>query len=128
MLIQQLTEVWQDEEMKDILSRMSTLTLGLRQNISSLAQNSGQESPCTALTFKTKSLFSAAASLGSLRQECCYSNTVTGVGEYVELLKTKTILLHQKVLDTKKILIDHKIDGERHYPECKERLIDSLPL
>merc|ERR1712079_550351 len=102
-MINQLTEIWQDEEMKDILGRMSTVTLGLRHNIASLAHSS--------------------ASLGSLRQECCYSNTMTGVGQYVELLKEKTLKLHEKVLDTKKILIDNKIDVERHYTECKERLI-----
>ena len=64
-----------------------------------------------------------SANLGSLRQECCYSNTVLGVGDYVQLLKEKTLKLHEKVLDTKKILIDNKVDMERHYTECKERLI-----
>ena len=46
-----------------------------------------------------------------------------GVGEYVELLKERTLKLHEKVVDTKKILIDNKIDLDRHYPECKELLI-----
>ena len=48
---------------------------------------------------------------------------MTGVGEYVELLKERTLKLHEKVVDTKKILIDNKIDLDRHYPECKELLI-----
>ena len=47
---------------------------------------------------------------------------MTGVGQYVELLKEKTLKLHEKVLDTKKILIDNKIDVDRHFQECKELL------
>ena len=48
---------------------------------------------------------------------------MAGVGDYVLLLKEKTLKLHEKVLDTKKILIDNKVDMERHYTECKECLI-----
>ena len=120
-----MTGVWQDDEMREILARMSSLTLALKPSISLMAQTSGQ-----FLNFLLSVLYSVylsdclpSANLGSLRQECCYSNTVVGVGDYVQLLKEKTLKLHEKVLDTKKILLDNKVDMERHYTECKECLI-----
>ena len=118
--IQQLTGVWQDEETREILVRMSSLTLALKPSISVMAQTSGQ---FLSVCYFCLSEGLPSANLGSLRQECCYSNTVAGVGDYVQLLKEKTAKLHEKVLDTKKILIDNKVDIERHYSECKEYLI-----
>ena len=112
--------------MREILARMSTLTDALKPSISLMAQTSGQFLNFFLQTVLCSVVISdclPSANLGSLRQECCYSNTVAGVGDYVQLLKEKTLKLHEKVLDTKKILIDNKVDMERHYTECKERLI-----
>ena len=108
--------------MREILARMSSLTLALKPSVSLMAQTSGEFLISIYLSFY-KSDCLPLANLGSLRQECCYSNTVAGVGDYVQLLKEKTLKLHEKVLDTKKILIDNKVDMERYYTECKECLI-----
>lgn len=36
------------------------------------------------------------------------------------MIKEKTIAVHNKVVETKKTLLDNKIEVDRHYPDCKE--------
>jgi len=98
-LLQQLTDSWQDSEIRDILSRMLLLTGNMKQKIGNLSQNSGN--------------------LGSLRQEYSCSNRIAIISQYVEMIKEKTVHLHQKVLETKKTLTDNNIDLDRHYLENK---------
>jgi len=79
---------------------MSILTDGLKMKIGMLSQN--------------------ATNLGSLRQEYSSSSRVAVISEYVEMIKEKTIAVHNKVVETKKTLLDNKIEVDRHYPDCKE--------
>merc|ERR1719394_1388470 len=78
---------------------MSILTDGLKMKIGMLSQN--------------------ATNLGSLRQEYSSSSRVAVISEYVEMIKEKTIAVHNKVVETKKTLLDNKIEVDRHYPYCK---------
>jgi len=95
----QLTDSWQDSEIRDILSRMLLLTGNMKQKIGTLSQNSGN--------------------LGSLRQEYSCSNRIAIISQYVEMIKEKTVQLHQKVLETRKTLTDNNIDLDRNYLENK---------
>ena len=63
--------------------------------------------------------FIFAANLGSLRQECCSSNSLVVIGDYVEMIRERTAAMHDQVVQTKKTLIDNKIEIDRHYPDCK---------
>jgi len=94
-----LTDQWQESEIRENLSRMSILTDGLKMKIGMLSQN--------------------ATNLGSLRQEYSSSSRVAVISEYVEMIKEKTIAVHNKVVETKKTLLDNKIEVDRHYPDCK---------
>ena len=64
--------------------------------------------------------FYISANLGSLRQEYSSSSQVAVISEYVEMIKEKTVAVHNKVVETKKTLLDNKIEVDRHYPDCKE--------
>jgi len=98
-MLKQLTDQWQESEIRENLSRMSILTDGLKMKIGMLSQN--------------------ATNLGSLRQEYSSSSRVAVISEYVEMIKEKTIAVHNKVVETKKTLLDNKIEVDRHYPDCK---------
>ena len=43
--------------------------------------------------------------------------------DYVEMIRERTAALHDKVLQTKKTLIDNKIEIDRHSPDCKVPVI-----
>ena len=81
---------------------MSSISDGLKQKIGLLSQN--------------------ATNLGSLRQEVSSSGQVLIVTDYVELMKERQASLHNKVVDTKKTLVENNIDLDRHHHEPKEDL------
>ena len=43
--------------------------------------------------------------------------------DYVGMIRERTAALHDKVLQTKKTLIDNKIEIDRHSPDCKVPVI-----
>jgi len=92
-MLKQLSDNWTDSEISDILSRMSSLTAGLKQKIGMLSQN--------------------AVHLGCLRQESSSSGRVAVMAEFVELVRARTAAAHTRVLDTRQKLADNNIDMER---------------
>lgn len=105
-MLKQLTDNWQESEITEISARMSAITDGLKQKIGMLSQN--------------------AVNLGSLRQECSSSGRVLVITDYVDLMKERKMNLHKKVLDTKKTLVDNKIELDSHYPESKSISVHKL--
>ena len=63
-----------------------------------------------------------ATNLGSLRQEVSSSGQVLVITDFVEQMKERQASLHNKVVDTKKTLVENNIDLDRHHHEPKEDL------
>jgi len=93
IVIQHLTSLWQEPGVTEVLYRLARQATGLRQETRRLAQE--------------------AASLGTLRQELSASHTVSVMVEYVDLLTERNTIVHDQLMDVRKVLGDNNIAIER---------------
>jgi len=92
-LINDLSMVWQEPEVTEILTRLAMQVLGLGSRAEVLATESG--------------------SLGSLRQELSYSKTVSVMVEYVDLLTERNSDVHEQLVNARKVLGENNIALEK---------------